>query len=712
MKWFPADREKSILILISLGIVFFIAAIMYFQPPFFNHWIIKLEDDTYDRQVRRYYRPLSPHPSIAILDVDDRSIEEEGRWPWDRAKIGKLASELDRLGAKVIAFDMVFSEPQENPVDAILKVSDNPSLARELEPLKSVLDADSIFADALKKGKNVLGFAFATNGKEEGVLPSPLLSISEEDAKTTLIPNMNGYIGNQPLLQKAAGHGGFINAMIDSDGILRFSPLLMRENEKVYPALALTAAKIFLSLPFSGIATSTFREGQFIKSIQLGPTTIPTDPWGRILIPFRGPPYSFPYLSATDLLHGKITDEQVRGKLIFIGMSATASSDLLATAISPAFPGVEIQASIASGIIDNYLPYKPNWGRGVAVIVVLILGIIAAFTFPYMGRIAAFLFSFVIIIASEGVNYWLWTKHGMVLSFFFPAPTLIFLFILDLMGVYIADIRQKKELKRIFGQTVHPEYLDRLIRKKGDITLTGEHKELTILVSQIWDFSSITDPLSTTEIKEFLNLYFTEMNQIIFDQKGIVDKYMRDEIMAFWGAPLPEPKHSFLAVKTALAMKGKISSFHPPIKIGIGINTGNAHVGDMGSKFTRAFTAIGYPVDLAHHLKDLTEFYSVPIIAGETTWKYTQETFIYRKLDRIEFKGKTEVIYEPICLKEQLSSALETELKMHNEALSAYLAKNWEKAEGLFRKLQTASPQNSELYQVYLNVIATNKNRA
>jgi adenylate cyclase len=177
----------------------------------------------------------------------------------------------------------------------------------------------------------------------------------------------------------------------------------------------------------------------------LGNTLIPTDPWGRILIPFRGRPYSFPYLSASDLLNGKIEEEQVRDKLIFIGLSATAASDLVATAISPVFPGVEVQASIASGIIDHYLPHKPNWGRGAAIALVLILGIGAAITFPYISKVVAFLGSALIILILEGVNYWVWTRHQIVLAFFFPMPTLVTLFILDLISAYIADIREKKK---------------------------------------------------------------------------------------------------------------------------------------------------------------------------------------------------------------------------------------------------------------------------
>lgn len=646
-RWFKAHEEKSIIILFSLAFVFLVASVLYFQPPFFNEWAIKLEADTYDRQVRRYHKPLLPNPSIAIVAIDDQSLSQEGRWPWDRAKVAKLTAELTRLGAKVIAFDAVFSEIQENPVNAVLRVIDNVQLSQEIEKIKPKLDSDQMFADALKQQTSILGFAFASNGQESGMLPQPLFSLSEQNADDSLIQNMNGYVGNQPIFQKAANHGAFINTTVDSDGILRFSPLLMREKEKIYPSLALEAAKLYLSLPITGVTLSEAGKHQIVRAVQLGKISIPTDPWGRILIPYRGPPFSFPYLSATDVLQKKIPAESVKDKLIFVGMSATAATDLVATAISPVFAGVEVQASIASGIIDGYLPRKPHWGRGGAILIVVILGVIAAFTFPYIGRLTAFFFSLFVLLAMEGIDYWMWTRHAIALSFFFPAPTLFILFAFELINQYVADVRHKKEIKRIFGQFVPPNYLEELFQKKEEYILTGESKELSILFANVWDFPSLIDSYTAVELKEFLKHYFTLTDQSIFENNGIVDKLNRDEVMAFWGAPLPEPQHSLLAVKSALAIQAKFSQLKPPIPIGIGINTGIVHVGDMGPKFSRNYTAIGRPVDLAQHLKELTKTYSVSILVGESTYNQTKDQFTYRQVAEIQVNGKTEKIYTP-----------------------------------------------------------------
>jgi adenylate cyclase len=650
MKGLRISKEKSVVILVSLIFVALSALVLYFRPPFFNEWMIKLESDAYDRQVRRHRRALSPDPSIAIVAIDDQSISEEGRWPWDRAKLAKLTAELSKLGAKVIAYDLVFSEFQENPVETVLRAVDAPMLKDELKQLKPDFDGDAMFARALEKQTAVLGFAFAQEGQAVGELPSPLLTLSEIDAKESLIPNMTSYIGNQPLFQKAVGNGGFVNAMVDSDGILRFSPLLIRDREKVYPSLALESARLFLSLPLNGVISSYSGPHQIIRSIRLGSLAIPTDPWGRILIPFRGPSNSFPHLSATDVLQGKVAPEKVRGKLIFVGMTATAASDLFATAISPVFTGIEIQATIASGIIDGYLPYKPNWGRGSAIAIVLILGVIAAFVFPFINQIAVFLICVCILAIAEAVNQWMWMRHGVVLAFFFPIPTLFTIFTLEMINIYIGNIRHKNELKRMFGQYMPSKYLDELIKKKQMYTIAGETKEISILFVGICDFPSVIETFSAIELREFLNRYFTAINQTVFENRGIVDKLSRDQVTAFWGAPFTEPQHAIRAVETALAIRDKLSGFSPPIEIGIGINTGIVHVGDMGSKFNRDYTAIGRPVDWALQLKNLTQKYSAKILVGQTTYLQTKDRFKYQKVDSITVDGKIEEIYT-ICQK-------------------------------------------------------------
>lgn len=634
MIFFSKDKEKRATIALSLGIVFLISLLLYFHPPVFRKRIIELESSSYDGEVRRFHKKLSQHPSIVIVDVDDKSIAQEGRWPWNREKIARLTNELNRLGAKVIAFDMVFSEPQINPVAEVIQGIDTPELIEQLKTIQPLFDEDAKLEKAFSSGTMALGFALSANGKEEGSLPKPVLEGINQ--KTALVA-MNGYIGNLSFLQSSGKNGGFINTTVDADGILRFSPLLLIEGGKIYPSLALEATKLFLSLPYSGIVLVN----TLVESIQLGTISIPTDPWGRILIPFRGPPYSFPYLSAADLLNGKVNGNLVKDKLVFIGTTATGVSDLLATAISPVFPGVEVQATIASGIIDGYLPYKPHWGRALAIGLVIVLGTIAAFTFPFISMIGAFLLSLAIIAVLKGINYWLWTRHAIALSFFFPMPTLATIFIIDLISVHLSDKRRRQEMKRTFGQFIPPNYLDELLKNRQELTLEGSDREVSVLIVKIHRFSELTKHFSALEMSTFLHEYFTPITEAVFENRGVVDKYMRDQLLAFWGAPLPQADHPLCAVKAALAIQAKIGKLNrqlekeskPPIRIAIGVNTGIASVGDMGSKYQRAYTVIGPTVETAASLQSLADETLTPILAGEKTRLSTEGKIRYQLLD-------------------------------------------------------------------------------
>lgn len=619
------EKEKKILAAISLAAAFLIAGVLYFQPAFFREWIIQIESDSYDRELKRHFRPVPPHPSIAIVAIDDKSIAKFGRWPWDRFRIAELTAKLHELGASTLAFDIVFSEAQSNPAAEIIPKVDNPALIEELKKLEPSFDADAALAAQLQKGTNILGFALASDGSSTGLLPAPLFTLQK--GENSPIYEMNGSIGNLAQFQNTAGKAGFLNAMVDADGILRFSPLLLREGKKVYPSLALEAAGTFLSLPVTGILSTQSADRQILKGIQLGPMEIPTDSWGRILIPFRGPPYSFPYLSALDVLEGKVPREEVEGKLLFIGLTATASTDFLATAISPVYPGVEVQASIASGIIDGYLPMKPNWGRGAAVGLVLAIGVFAALVFPFISRLAAFAISIGILLAMEGINYWLWTRHALVLSFFFPIPTLAIIFLLDFVSMLLSDREQKQEIRRIFGSAASPSNLKRMTERKSELHLTGETKEITVLCARLKTIPSAAESLQN---------YFALLREIVFEDRGILAQSLQDEALALWGAPLPDSRQAYLAVKAGLDLQSRTKE-----PLCIGIDCGSALVGDFGG-----YTAFGDPAKKARLLKDHSG-----IRVTEAVYKKTQSEIAYRPPVSHPELG---LIYEPFALKTEI----------------------------------------------------------
>ncbi len=708
-----AIHEKKLLPTI-IGIVFvvLIACFLFFSNSgFFFSWMNIIEDKAYDLQVRSIVKPLGKNPMVAIVAIDDRSIEIEGRLPWSRKKMGQLVANLKELGAKWVALDFMFPQSEKNVAEEViqeLKRTNHP-IPPELQNTLTDFDYDASFAKSLEEQPSILGMFFNQGSHSVGFLPSPLLEISE-NLSHVYLPHMTGYLGNIEILQKAAKFAGFINATPDSDGIIRFAPLIYQHSSNLYGSLSLIAAYQFLNVQNFQLISKPYENLYFLENLALDQRLIPVDPYGRILIPFRGPASTFPKISATDVLNKSANQDKIKDKLVFVGTTATASGEYFPVAASPSYPAIEIHATIAQGIIDNYLPFKPTWGKGISVALILILGLPLAFFLPRIGPIWKLLVSLCCIAALLSLSYWLWVHQNIFISTFFPIFVVVMLLLFDTIYGYFIKSQQSQAIKHIFGQYVSNEYIDLMMKKKKEFGLYGESKELAILFSDIRNFTSITEKMNATQIKTFLNDYLSEMTQLIFDTKGTIDKYIGDAVMAFWGAPLEDPQMSLHAVMTAFAMNKKLKELNeklpesaPSIKIGIGIATGVVYVGDMGSKFHRSYSAVGDDVNLASRLGDLTKRYSVGIIVSGSTEAATRDHFFYRRLDRVQVKGKKLVIpiFEPICPIEEVTPALKNEVERHMEALDAYSIGDFEKAKAIWENLKNTQ-ENKNLYSMYL----------
>lgn len=716
MRLLPQEKATSIPLVIGVSFVFIFSALLYFSPPPVEKMLNFLEYSAYDWQVQYAYRPVS-HPSpVLIVDVDDASLATEGRWPWSRKKIARLVSQLFEMGAKVVALDMMFAEPEENSLDEVLhelKERADFGVISELENERPYFDFDQVFAKSLNLGNSILGFIF-TGDKEtqRGKLPYPTLVLSDEQANELFISNNQGYIADIPILQTSAKGGGFINIIPDTDGIIRYCHLLFRMEKDVYSSLAFEATRLFMNVKDLGLETANYGNGLVLEGIRLGDVTIPTDPWGRILIPFRGPAFSMPYISAEKILNQTIKKEEIENKLVFVGSSASAMGDFAATAIAPVFVGVEVHANIAASLLDGYLPSRPAWGKGVSTFLVLLLGMFCALFYPRMGAIGITVATFLLCSGLVFLNWRLWIDYALVFTFAFPLFTIMVLYALNIVCGYFFETTRRKTMKSIFGQYVPPERIDTLLKEGGDFGLEGQNKELTVLFADIRNFTTIAEALPAPELKKLLNDFFNPMTQVIFEHKGTIDKYVGDMVMAFWGAPLEDPNSSYNAVVSALAMQEKLKELNqamqekggPHLRIGVGVNTGSMNVGDMGSQFRRAYTVLGDSVNLASRLEALCRFYDVRIIVGESTFQKTEKDFGYRKIDRVKVKGKGKAvdIYEPICQLNQCSSQTLSLLEMHKKAIDAYFKRNWDEAQSLFTQLLANDPESSVLYQIFL----------
>lgn len=686
------------------------------QNPFIHGILDSLDNLGYDLQLKAHIITQAPQPSpvIAIVDLDDRSLSVEGHWPWPRTKLAELTDKLTQSGAVVVAFDMFFSEKDPNPVDMVLtKVSTeqnvDPNVVTFLQNSIPMFNYDETFAASLAQSNKILAISFLPNTQTQNTLPAPLLTLTSLQSAELNLYKAKGYIASIPILQNAAKKGAFINILADGDGIFRHAPLLIEYQKAIYPSLALQAVMSFISSPIKIIAPKYDRTHK-LEGIQVGNTIVPVDNTGQALIPFIGKSYTFPFYSATDVLHDKIGKNELSGKIIFVGTSATGMGDLKPTSVQNPFPGVEIQATMANGMLDNNFSYKPDWTFGATILMIVVFGFISSIAFPLMGPRSLGLVIIIFPVLCLVVNSYIWEHTGLVLSILVPVLMVTVSAILNIIWGYLFETRRRERIKAMFGQYVPEKHIEEMLKSGSGFGLRGEDREMSVLFADIRSFTTISEGLTATQLVELLNTFFTPMTEIIFKNQGTIDKYVGDLIMAFWGAPLKDKSHASHAIESAISMQEKVKDLDvlfkeknwPEIQIGIGINSGSMSVGDMGSQYRRNYTVLGDNVNLASRVEGLTKFYGAKIMVTEFT-QHDQKAFIFRKLDRVKVKGKSRgvEIYEVLGRSKNLTPALEQELKQYHLGLEAYFSLRFEEAFEIMDALHKEHP-HEKIYKIYV----------
>ncbi|HEY9199353.1 MAG TPA: adenylate/guanylate cyclase domain-containing protein [Gammaproteobacteria bacterium] len=667
-------------------------------------------------------RPTPP-AEILIVDIDEASLQQEGRWPWPRARMAELLARLQQAGAAVVAFDMVLSEAETNAavqlLDQLPADVAGSELARRLRHVALAQDGDTRLAGQIAAGDTVLGVVFHNqNSAPVGRLPEALFSVAD-DAPPLPVPALSTYTANRDALQDATAYAGFLTALPDADGVIRRAPLLLRHGDGLYPALALETARAYLLSERPRLSTTDLGTAGAIEGIDLGGRLIPTDAAGRVLVPYRGPAGSFAQLSAAAVLRGEFAAADIANRIALIGTSALALADLKATPVQSVYPGVEVHASLLAGILSGHFPHEPAWAPGASFLLLLLAGSLLAVLLPLLSPTAQLALGTLTVSVLIAFNAWLWNQAGLVLVIATPVLLILSLAVLNLGYGFLFEARGRRQLKDMFGQYVPPALVEEMNRAGERYDFSGESRELSVLFADIRSFTTISEALSAADLKSLLNRFFTPMTRVIFDRRGTIDKYVGDMIMAFWGAPLRDAEHAEHAVAAALDMLRALTELRaefareglPEIAIGIGINSGLMNVGDMGSHYRRAYTVIGDAVNLASRLEGLTKYYGVDLVVGPRT-RELAPGFVYRRLDRVRVKGKREAVevFAPLCRAQELGDNLRVELTMHEQALEHFWRREWPQAQAMFTELQTAHPQ-SVLYALYLERIGQLRGR-
>lgn len=685
-------------------------------------FIDSLENAAYDVRLR-LTAPGDIDDRIVIADIDERSLAAIGQWPWNRGVLADLMDSLfDHYLVKTVGFDVVFAEPDSDQgVNAMNELANgslknNRAYLRAWKKLQTELNYDQRLADSFDGHAVVTGFVFDQADPEQiNVLPDPIGELPSHLHGLLPLAQPPGFTGNLSLLQEHAWSGGFFdNPTLDDDGVFRRVPVVQEYQGKLYNSLALALARAALDDPPVDLIMDNSGDYPFIDAIQLGERRIPLAPLAAVLVPYRGGSYSYPYFSIIDLIEKRIDPSELEGRIVLLGTSAPGLKDQRTTPFESSYPGVEVHANLVSGILDGAIKRQPGWVIAVEFFMLLIISVVLGILNNRLEPMRSLIVTVLVLCSLLLINMWAWNAD-LVLPIVAPLLLTVLIFVIQSLWGFFAETRNKRQLAMLFGQYIPPELVEEMAETPSKIDISGESRELTVLFSDVRGFTTISEGLDPHELTTLMNEMLTPMTHVIHDHRGTIDKYMGDAIMAFWGAPLADTSHARHALDAAMDMINVLPAINtrfaergwPEIHIGVGLNTGEMSVGNMGSEFRMAYTVMGDAVNLGSRLEGLTKQYGVDIIVSEFTRAAVPE-YAYRELDRVRVKGKEEpvIIYQPIGLASELDAGVLTELERFHHALELYRQQDWDAAEQVIVENMEESLRPM-VYTLYLDRIAT-----
>jgi len=674
-----------------------------------------------------YFQRIRPRDAdkrpVVILDIDEASLKELGQWPWPRTQVADLISRLSQMGAVAIGFDVVFAEPDRlSPGKIVDLLRDIDAETRE--KLSKLPSNDDVLADAFRRTRVVVGRSAVgeatTAPDQEATLQTGFATIGG-DAKPYLY-NFPGMLRNVPVLEAASAGRGFFTIVPERDGIVRRVPIVMVAEDTLVPSLTLEMLRVVTQS--GAILIRTNQAG--VLSVGFPRFEIPTDRNGRLWVHFS-PSDRSRYISAADLLHGRVPPEKVKGKLVLVGTSAVGLLDQKTTPVDQEIPGVEIHAQILESVLTKEVLSYPNWALGAEVIATVWIGIAIILALPALGAVATFILGGGVLAGLVGAAWYWFLNHDILIDTTFPLGTAAFLYFALVFVNYLREQQQRQWIRSAFGLFLSPVMVGELTRSPDKLKLGGEQRRMTILFSDVRGFTTISeyykdDPQQLTSL---MNRYLTPMTNAITEHKGYVDKYIGDAIMAFWNAPLDDPEQELNACEASLEMLARLKLLNEafereaqesggrylPFRIGIGINTGLCVAGNMGSDFKFNYSVLGDSVNLASRLEGRSKDYRLPIILGANTAIAAKEKFATLEIDLITVKGKTEpeAVFTVLGRGDVLESAEFREISDFNaRMLTSFRKQDWDGALAaieICRKVGSSFGLDG-LYNVYVERIA------
>ena len=641
--------------------------------------------------------PVIPSSDIIIIDIDEKSLQKQGQWPWSRNKVAQLIQNLNEAEAGIIGLDIVFSEAdRSSPI----------SIADKLQCEQGDLeDYDKTLAEVIATSPTIGGYFFSFGKSVHKQTPLvPAVFIEKGGSTQAYVIEPSQLVLNIPLIQDAFYSSGFFNNTPDEGGMIRRVPLLMRYDGALYPSIALEMVRIYTGA--DRVVVNNSITG--VESIEMGKLTIPTDRFARLIVNYKDEGGSYTYLSATDILTDNFKHEDVAGKFVLVGTSAIGLADLRATPFDTVMPGVEVHASVIDNLLnqDFISPPEHTVLIELSMIIATVLIVMVLLSFSNIWFIVPL---FITLLYGTYLFFMeLLFVQGIVLNILFPLAALVFSFMSTLLIEYLFNLRQKQLVMAVFAKKVSPTVMNDLIQNSSEHLLTPRNREVTVFFSDIRSFTSISEKLGNpAHVIAMLNTYMTPMVETITKHQGTIDKFIGDAVMAYWNAPIDVEGHADKAVASALQQLKQLKKLNQTLKqqfdveitIGIGIHTGEVTIGEMGSLGRSDYTIIGDNVNLASRLEGLTKVYGVAIIISAQTKYQLIQPCQTRSLDIVKVKGREEAV-EIFEVMEQSRYISDDEMHRYEIALAFYRAKKIKEALVAFEWLQQnfASP----LYKLYI----------
>ena len=663
--------------------------------------------------------------NIIIIDIDEKSLKELGQWPWSRDKVARLLQNLADYGVAIVGLDVVFAEPDNSSPKKVLQ--------KLGMPYENILDYDDVLGKTISETPTIVGYVFALG--DDGIFPeghpkSSAIFIEQNKPENSYLIKPHRAILNVPQVQKNAYSNGYFNTVPDNDGIVRSIPLVMEYDGILYPSLSLEMMRLVLEQ--DKITVQYDEKG--VSQILLGDLAIPTDFYGRMLINYRGPQKSYHYISATDIYNKRIDSLHVKGKIALLGTSAAGLLDLRSIPFDSVYPGVEVHANALDNILSKDFISKPIWAVGADMVSIALVALLTFAILLFPSAILSLLALVTLNITLIGLHYYFMIYEGILLNTILPFIAINALFIVGQGINYFLEIRQKEMIKGKFASKVSPAVMNDILASGGDV-LAGMEKEITVFFSDVRNFTNISESLGDAKtLIRFMNTYMDPMTEIIVKSGGTVDKFIGDAIMAYWNAPLDVKDHADKAVYAALAQLHHLKVLNASIKknpefinvvtmseqkgapiidIGIGINSGLAIVGEMGSSGRSDYTVIGDPINLGSRLESLCKYYNSKLNISNFTKAKLKGDYIFRFLDLVTVKGKKEPIeiwqiHDFNKVSEQTLYAaskeqLDKELALYHTAIELYKKASFEEALCVFKDIDGwDNKTNTAIYKIYI----------